>query len=110
MRAVALSDKQNIKFLNESFINTWVLNTDMKRLRDTQGMDAIPPLARTIIQGRKQYSPADCLIISPELELLGRQPVNELASKNASKNYRIFLVKALAGKHPGLLEDNTMSQ
>ena len=110
MRAVALSDKPNIEFLNATFINTWVLNTDMKRLRDVQGMDAIPPLARTIIQGRKQYSPVDCLIISPELELLGRQPVNELASKNASRNYRTFLVEALTGKHPGLLEDNAMSR
>ena len=82
----------------------------MKRVRDVQGMDAIPPLARTIMQGRKQYSPADCLIISPELELLGHQPVNELASKNASKDYRTFLVEALTGKQPGLLEDNTTSQ
>ena len=102
MRAVALSDEQNIGFLNAIFINTWVLNTDMKRLRDAQGMDAIPPLARTIIQGRKQYSPVDCLIISPELELLGRQPVNELTSKNVSKSYRTFLVEALTGKRPGL--------
>ena len=110
MRAVALSDKRNIEFLNEHFINTWILNTDMKRLRDAQGMDAIPPLARTIVQGRKQHSPVDCLIISPELELLGRQPVNELASKNASKNYHTFLVEALEGKHPGLKENNTISQ
>ena len=100
MRAVALSDEQNIEFLNETFINTWVLNTDMKRLRNAQGMDAIPPLARTIIQGRKQYSPVDCLIISPELELLGRQPVNELGGK--ARSYHTFLVEALEGKRPGL--------
>ena len=100
MRAVALSDEQNIEFLNETFINTWVLNTDMKRLRDAQGIDAISPLARTIIQGRKQYSPVDCLIISPELELLGRQPVNELRGK--ASVYRTFLVEALEGKRPGL--------
>ena len=100
MRAVALSDEQNIEFLNETFINTWVLNTDMKRLRGAQGIDAISPLARTIIQGRKQYSPVDCLIISPELELLGRQPVNELRGK--ASVYRTFLVEALEGKRPGL--------
>lgn len=100
MRAVALSDEQNIEFLNETFINTWVLNTDMKRLRDAQGMDATPPLARTIIQGRKPYSPVDCLIISPELELLGRQPVNELGGK--ARSYHTFLVEALEGKRPGL--------
>ena len=105
MRAGVLSDKRNIEFLNENFINTWVLNTDLKRLRDAQGLDAIPPLARAIIQGRKQYSPVDCLIISPELELLGRQPVNELLSSKYGSlilNYRTFLVEGLAGKHPGL--------
>jgi hypothetical protein len=114
LRAVVLSDKRIIEFLNEAFINTWVLNTDMKRLRDAHGMDSISPLARAIIQGRKQYSPVDCLVISPELELLGRQPVNELASgrrrETKIKSYHAFLVEALAGKHPGLLEDNPMSR
>ena len=51
LRAVALSDKPNIEFLNAIFINTWVLNTDIKRLRDAQGMETIPPLARAIMQG-----------------------------------------------------------
>ena len=109
MRAVALSDKRNIEFLNKNFINTWVLNTDLKRLRDAQGMDAIPPLARTIMQGRKKYSPVDCLIISPKLEFLGRQPVNEL-DEPSKENYRTFLVKVLEGKRPGLWEGNPTSQ
>ncbi len=105
MRAVVLSNEQNIKFLNENFVNTWVLNRDMKRLRDAKGMDGIPRLAGTIIQGWKQYSPVDCLVISSELELLGRQPVNELLSQDyfsLAENYHRFLVEALAGKRPGL--------
>ena len=107
MRAVALSDDRNIEFLNENFINTWVLNTDMKRLRDAKGIDAMPPLTRTIVRAWKRLSPVDCLIISPALELMGRQPVNELSRHNRHKraeHYRLFLIESLAGKRPGLSE------
>ena len=107
MRAVALSDDRNIEFLNENFINTWVINTDMKRLRDAKGIDAMPPLIQTIIQGWKKHSPVDSLVISPALELMGRQPVNELSRHNRNKraeHYRLFLVESLAGKRPGLAE------
>ena len=107
MRAVALSDDGNIEFLNENFINTWVLNTDMKRLRDAKGIDEMPPLIQTIVQGWKKHSPVDCLVISPELELMGRQPVNELSRHKRHKraeHYRLFLVESLEGKRPGLGE------
>ncbi len=107
MRAVALSDDRNIEFLNESFINTWVLNTDIKRLRDAKGIDAMPPLTQTIVRAWKRLSPVDCLIISPALELMGRQPINELSRRNRHKraeHYRLFLIESLAGKRPGLGE------
>ena len=108
MRAVALSDDQNIKLLNENFINTWVLNTDMKRLRDAKTLDDLPPLTRVIVQGWKRFSPVDCLIISPELELMGRQPVNELPLRNKAKQYRLFLSESLVGKRPGVGENTPM--
>ena len=101
MRAVALSDDKNIKFLNENFINTWVLNADMKRLRDAKDIGQMSPLIQTIGQGWKRHSPVDCLIISPELELMGRQPVNELSWQNRAAKYRLFLVESLEGKRPG---------
>ena len=104
MRAVALSDEQNIELLNENFINTWVLNTDMKRLREAKGIDAMPPLLQTIVQGWKKHSPVDCLVISPDLELMGRQPVNELFQADIAKQYQLFLVESLEGKRPGLGE------
>ena len=104
MRAVALSDEKNIEFLNENFINTWVLNTDMKRLRDANTLDDLPPLTQIIVQGWKRLSPVDCLLISPELELMGRQPVNELPLRNKAKQYRLFLSEALVGKRPGVGE------
>jgi len=90
--------------LNENFINTWVLNTDMKRLRNANTIDDLPPLIQIIVQGWKRHSPVDCLIISPELELIGRQPVNELPLRNKAAQYHFFLSEALEGKRPGVGE------
>ena len=112
MRAVALSDDGNIKFLNENFVNTWALNTDMKRLRDAKGIDEMPPLIQTIVRAWKRHSPVDCLVISPELELMGRQPVNELSRHRRDKraeHYRLFLIESLAGKRPGLGEKDLVA-
>ena len=108
MRAVALSDDKNIKLLNANFINTWVLNTDMKRLRAAKALDDLSPLTRVIVQGWKRHSPVDCLIVSPELELIGRQPVNELPSRNKAARYHLFLVESLEGKRPGVGEKAQM--
>ena len=108
LRAVALSNNRNIELLNGKFINTWVLNTDMERLRDAKAIDDLPPLTQIIVQGWKRHSPVDCLIISPELELMGRQPVNELPSRNKAAQYHFFLSEALAGKRPGVGESAPM--
>ena len=112
MRAVALSDDGNIKFLNENFVNTWVLNTDMKRLRDAKGIDAMPPLTQTIVGAWKRLSPVDSLVISPALELMGRQPVNELSRyewHTRAAHYQLFLVESLEGKRPGLGEKDPVA-
>ena len=103
MRAVVLSNDRIIKLLNEKFVNTWVLNTNLKRLREAKGIDGMQPLARTIVSGWKQHSPVDCLVISPDLELIGRQPVNELIMMNNMEvGYQRFLAESLEGKRPGL--------
>ena len=109
LRAVALSDDRNIEFLNENFINTWILNTDIRRLRDAKSIDEMPPLVQRIVQGWKKHSPVDSLVISPGLELMGRQPVNELSRHNWHKraeHYQLFLAESLAGKRPGLGEED----
>lgn len=80
----------------------------MERLRDSKALDEMSPLTRIIIQGWKRLSPVDCLIISPELELMGRQPVNELPRRNKAEAYRLFLVGTLEGKHPGIGEGTPM--
>ena len=46
------------------------------------------------MKGWKRGSPVDILVISPELELMGRQPVNELfSSGDIVQNYLAFLSK-----------------
>ena len=122
MRAVALSDNRNIAFLNENFINTWVSNFELERtpnkkaymaVRREQGfkpLDRMHPLAQGIMQGWKERSPSDSLILSPDLELMGRQPVNELIGSNMIRGYLTFLQESLAGKLPGLGEETSVPE
>ena len=120
MRAVALSDEQNIKFLNAHFINTWVSNVALGRTPNKRaylaqriqhgfaGVDTTHPLVQAIINGWEIHSPIDCLVISPELELMGRQDANRLRGDSRERGlsetegYHLFLSEALEGKRPGL--------
>lgn len=60
------------------------------------------PLAEAIMKGWKEHSPVDCLIISPDFELMGRQLVNEFLGGGQYSDYLAFLKGALDGKQPGL--------
>ena len=106
--------------MNENFINAWVLNSELERtpytktaiaLRRKYGFkpfDRTRPLAQAIVKGWKEHSPADSLVLSPDLELMGRLPVNERTPPyNAAKGYLLFLQDALDGKLPGFREDTT---
>ena len=109
--------------MNENFINAWILNVELERtpsqqkfmgLRRQQGfkpVDKTLPLAQAIMKGWKLRSPADSLVLSTELELMGRLPVNERASPyNGAKGYLFFLQEALDGKLPGLREEPSEPQ
>ena len=123
MRAGVLSNEQNIEFLNENFINTWITTAELapkpniseviaKRHEHKPKNFATHPLAQTIMKGwktgSKKSSPADCFVISPSLELMGRQPVNDLGDDSRNRGLRAyayyftFLKDALVGKFPGL--------
>ncbi len=104
--------------MNESFINAWVLNGELEpsprkkasmallREHNFKPLDKTIPLAQAIKKGWKEHSPADSLVISLDLELMGRLPVNERhAPYNGAKGYRLFLQESLDGKLPGLRED-----
>ena len=76
--------------------------------RGFKRVDRTHPLAQAIINGWQLHSPVDCLVISSELELMGRQLVNELHGDSRDRGlsetewYRLFLSEALEGKRPGL--------
>ena len=123
MRAVVLSDNQIIEFLNENFINTWVPNSELGRVpslrdpidkrREREGttFDPTHALAQAIITGWKDGSPVDCLVISPQFEVMGRQPVNDfLFGGGTAGHYLMFLQESLAGKQPGLGEDTSVPE
>ncbi len=118
MRAGVLSDDQIIEFLNENFINTWVPNSELGRVRSLQEpiakrreresktFDTTHALAQAIMKGWKKYSPADSLVLSTEFELMGRLPVNERTFPyNGANGYLLFLTEALDGKLPGFREE-----
>ena len=109
--------------MNENFINVWVSNVELERtpfkqkfmgLRRQQGFrpfDKTRPLAQAIMKGWKKHSPADSLVLSTDLELMGRLPVNERSSPyNGAKGYLLFLQEALDGKLPGLVEKSSEPQ
>ena len=106
--------------MNENFINAWVLNTELDRTSKKQeliayrqqqgfkGIDKTLPLAQAIMKGWKKHSPADSLVISPKLELMGRLPVNERTPPyQAAKGYLLFLQESMDGKLPGLREETS---
>ena len=84
----------------------------MRRKRESKVFDTTQPLTQAIIRGgktgSKKASPVDCLVISSELELMGRQPINELHGESRrrglryAEGYFMFLVESLEGKQPGL--------
>ncbi len=83
-------------------------------LRQQQGFkpfDKTRPLAQAIMKGWKKHSPADSLVLSTELELMGRLPVNERSSPyNGAKGYLVFLQESLDRKLPGLVEKSSEPQ
>ena len=106
--------------MNEHFINTWVSNVAFGRTPNKRaylakriqhgfkGVDTTHPLAQAIISGWELHSPVDSLVISSELEVMGRQDANRLHEDSRDRGlseaegYRLFLSEALEGKRPGL--------
>ena len=99
MRAGVLGDKATIDYLNANFINLHVLNLDLKRHRDAEGMDGVSPLERVIIGGWNEKSPVDCQVISNELKLLGSLPLNDFSNVHSytkAQDYRDYLSRSIA--------------
>ena len=127
MRAGVLSDDRNIEFLNKNFINTWVPNSELGRIlslqdpitkrreRESKPFDISHPLAQAIMTGWNERSPVDCLILSPQLELMGSLPINDffitkLEGLGDEEAYLFFLKASLTGKKPGLDDSSSEPQ
>lgn len=125
MRAGVLSDDRVIEFLNENFINVWVSNVELERTprkqaymaRRRKGLsktfDRTHPLAKAIMEGWKEHSPVDCLVIAPEYDVMGKLPLNDffddclrtgIAEEDA---YLKFLEDSLDGKLPGFNDETS---
>lgn len=79
----------------------------IRRQHGYKPFDKTHPLAQAIMKGWKERSPSDSLILSPDLELMGRQPVNDLLGSSMAESYLTFLQEALTGKLPGFGEDTS---
>ena len=80
-----------------------------RRKREGTTFDTSHALAQAIMDSWKKGSPVDCLVISPQFELMGRQPVNELRGSSSIPSYLTFLKDSLVGKQPGLNEDTDIT-
>lgn len=119
MRAVVLSDDQIIEFLNENFINTWITNAELGRThslrepiakryeREDKTFNTTQSFAQAIMKGWTDGSPVDCLVISPEFDVMGKLPLNDFfdeCSNNGISDvdgYLTFLNDSLDAKFPG---------
>ena len=84
-------------------MNLWVLNLDLKRHRDAEGIDGVSPLEHAIIGGWNEKSPVDCQVISNELKLLGSLPLNDFIDADhgdEAQVYREFLKRSLESVPP----------
>ncbi len=129
MRAGVLGNERVIKFLNDNFINTWVSNFEAgrkpssreyiaKRYADKEKtFDTNHALAQAIKEGWHERSPVDCLVISPDFEVIGKLPLNKYlydghdwdGGRTRAENYRLFLIESLERKLPGFNTDNSFA-
>ena len=125
MRAGVLSDDRVIEFLNENFINVWVSNVELERTPRKQAymarrrkdlpkaFDKTHPLAKAIMEGWKEHSPVDCLVIAPEFDVMGKLPLNDFFDDclrtgiPEEEAYLKFLEDSLEGKLPGFADETS---
>lgn len=97
MRAGPLSNNNVIELLNERFVNTWALRKDLPRFRDAARDAGQRRLTTAIIDARIAKSPVDCMVFSPELQMLACEAVHDLLRRDGSpQRYAKFLQDALA--------------
>jgi hypothetical protein len=97
LRAGPLSNNPVIQFLNDHFVNTWILRKDLPRFRDAARDAEQRRLTTAIIGARLAKSPVDCMVFSTDLQILACEPVHDLLRRDGSpQRYTKFLQDALA--------------
>ena len=82
---------------------------------ESNQFDKNHPLAKAIMEGWKEHSPVDCLVIAPEGDVMGKLPLNDFFDEcyeNDLKEedvYLQFLKDSLDAKFPGFNEDTSDS-
>ena len=87
-----------IDSLNGNFINTWVLNATVPRLRDKAPAADTRRLASAVLGAKQKGSPVDCVVLSPDLALIDVRPVHDLLTgprPEGIARYQTFLSGAL---------------
>jgi hypothetical protein len=80
---------------------------------EARTFDKTHPLAKAIMQGWKEHSPVDCLVIAPELDVMGKLPLNDFFDDSSQREipdedaYLKFLKDSLDGKFPGFADETS---
>ena len=95
MRAVALSSPQVTNLLESRFVNTWILNRELKEMTQLAPDGALRSFARDVLE--RYHYPVDSLVFTPTLEFAGSQSANDLIiEEDPGRLYFDFLQGVLA--------------
>ncbi|MDE0683242.1 MAG: hypothetical protein OXI63_10040 [Candidatus Poribacteria bacterium] len=84
-----------------------------RRKELSKTFDRTHPLAKAIMEGWKEHSPVDCLVIAPEFDVMGKLPLNDFFDDCFQRGiseedaYLTFLTEALDGKFPGFNDEHS---
>jgi hypothetical protein len=99
LRAGPLSDATVVHYLNANYINTWVLKPTLPILRDKAATAETRRLATAVLGAKQPASPVDCLVLTPDCQVIAVRPVHELLSGRVGDGlvvkYHAFLAGAL---------------
>lgn len=95
MRAGPLSDTAVIQFLNDNFVNTWVLKPTLPVRRDKAAAADTRRLASAVLDARQKGSPVDCLVLSADAALIAVRSYHDMRGADRTRGYRAFLEEAL---------------
>lgn len=78
-----------------------------RRARDGKTFNIPQPFAQALMEGWTEGSPVDCLVVSPEFDVMGKMPLNDFFDEceksgiSHVEGYLTFLNNSLDVKFPG---------